>query len=143
MKTISKITLGAGLLTAIAGASVPLARADSCNLSLTPFGELYAGEAVSDSTRAGRQRVDFVAFVGDASLDLVGTNVTDVTFGTKFAIQSAPTCTGSAFGDANVVGDSRFDDAIVRCGFLSIPESLIGAIGVLGTLDRDGETCKP
>lgn len=143
MKRTSRATIVAGLLSAIGLISVQQAHAEeTCPLSLTAFGELSPGQVQRGDTRFGLRDVDFTAFVGNASSDLVGTDVTSVTFNTRFAIESAPECTGRPSVEGSIIGDSRFDDVIRFCGVLSVPESLIGAIGVVGTLVGE-ETCIP
>jgi len=142
MKRITAAGLGASLVGAACLLGVQQAQAEeTCPLSLTAIPEMFPGDVIRDDTRFGLRKVEFTAFVGDASLDLVGVDVTDVTFDTMFAIESAPECTGRPGVNGQVVGDSRFDDVIRRCGFLSVPESLIGAIGILGT--PVGEACIP
>jgi len=138
-----KAVLGAGLVGAGCLFAAQQAKAqETCPLSLTFYGELYPGESVSDSSRFEFREVEFTAFVGSPSLDLVGVNVTDVTLDTTFAIDSAPECTGRPLVGGAVIGDSRFDDAIRRCGAFSVPESLLGAIGILGRLVSE-DVCIP
>jgi hypothetical protein len=143
MKRISIATIAAGLLSAASLLAVQQAHAqETCPLTLEGIGELSPGQVQVGDTSFGIRDVDFTAFVGNASLDLVGTDVTDVTLDTTFAIESAPECTGRPSIDGQIVGDSRFDDVIRFCGVLSVPESLIGAIGILGTPISE-EICVP
>jgi len=114
---------------------------EMCPATLEGIGILYPGQSMIGDTSIGFRDVDFRGFVGDASLDLVGVDVLDVTIDTTFAIESAAECTGRPSAPGNLVGDSRFDDMIRFCGFLSVPESLIAAIGILGT--PVGEACIP
>jgi hypothetical protein len=101
------------------------------------FDPMSPGESVVDSVDFQNKSVEFVAFVGDASLDLVGLAITDVQGGAIFNREGSADCT--ARPPVSIAGagfDDRFDDAVIRCGFLSVPDSLQFAIGIVNIDDE-------
>jgi hypothetical protein len=101
------------------------------------FEPLRAGESVTDSVDFQNKRVEFIGFVGDPSLDLVGLAITDVYGGAIFNREGNADCTARAPVNIGGAGfDDRFDDAVIRCGFASVPDSLQFAIGIVNIDDE-------
>jgi hypothetical protein len=96
------------------------------------FEPLRAGQSVTDSVDFQNKSVEFVGFVGSPSLDLVGLSIIDVHGGAVFNREGGADCTARPPVDIGGAGfDDRFDVAVIRCGFLSVPDSLNFAIGIV------------
>ena len=143
MKATRKLVSVLGMCLMVLAGTASQALAVGCPFGGT-LGELGPNESLAELLQFEDMWVDVVGFVGDSSLDLVGVSIQDLDGRAIFRLGGVADCTARPPVDINVLrGNTRFDDAIIRCGFASVPDSLVYTIAITNIdPDRIPDECR-